>query len=252
MPEDRPKLQIAAFTPRAIRPEPRRARAVVVDARPGWGAGAVRAAKNIGARFGLRRGRGKEDDAKSVRSLVAKTAICAAIVLLMLLVKHIDSPFTNAVAREVKSAVSTQTELDREIGRLKFVQGLFGSEPVLSDIVARAVYPVEGKVVKGFGEDGSRGVAIESALYSPVLCAASGQVASVRKADAGYTVRVKSQNGTEIFYKGIVPKVKEGESVAKGAVLGTLKGNTLVLEAYRNGTAVDPISLLEHGGLQKE
>lgn len=252
------KLEITGFTNSEIRPELKEDRSMVVNAQPGWYSGplekAVGAARKVRNKLTLRRtDEGAEEDLRTVRSLLFKTAVCACIALLLLLVKNINSPFTNEITQGIKTAINTETDLEKEIGRLKFVQNLFGSEPVLSEITEKTyAYPVEGKVTKKFGEDGSSGIAVETSLYSPVICAAAGKVIALSGEDEGLNLRVQLEDGTEIVYGGVVPRVKEGDTVKKGGILGTLKGNTLNLAVYQKGKAVDPLEFLSKRGVQKE
>ena len=257
------KLEISEFVNTPIKPEPRQEKTTIVNAQPGWytktvgkAVGtAVDKAKSVRRRISFRQKDGEaKDESKTYKDLLIKTAVCACIALALLLVKNINSPFTNNLSKEIKTAINSQTDLEKEIGRLKFVENIFGSEPVLSDLSnASDVYPVEGKVTQKFGEKGSKGVTIETALSSPVLSATEGKVKAAGKADDGtpfLTVTVDEK--TEIQYLGVIARVKEKAKVKKGEILGTLKGNTLTVQVQQDGKAVDPLTFIGQGGTHKE
>jgi murein DD-endopeptidase MepM/ murein hydrolase activator NlpD len=250
------KLEIAGFTNAEITPERKEVNTIAVNGQPGWytevynkAKGAV---KSAGKRLRLTK-KGEDDEGRTIRSLMLKTGICAFIALLLLLVKNIDSPFTNSISQGVQNVLENDTDIEKEIGRLKFVQNLFGSEPVLSEITnSDYVYPVEGKVVKKFGEDNASGITIETKMNSPVLSVAACKVKQLSDEKNGTVVRVQLEDGTEVVYAGLVARVEEGDAVKKGGILGTLKGNTLSLGVYRDGKAVDPLAFLSKRTLKKE
>jgi murein DD-endopeptidase MepM/ murein hydrolase activator NlpD len=250
------KLEIAGFTNAEIRPEPKEIKTIAVNAHPGWysetynrARGAVR---NVRSKLRFTK-KGGDEEGRTIRSLMLKTGICAFIVLLLLLVKNIDSPFTNSVSAGVRDVLENNTDLEKEIGRLKFVQNLFGSEPVLSEITdSQYVYPVEGRVTKKFGEDNASGITIESTMNSPVLSVAACTVKKLSAEVGGTALRAELEDGTEVVYTGVVPRVEEGDNVKKGGILGTLKGNSLALGIYQSGKAVDPLAFLSKRGAEKE
>ena len=107
---------------------------------------------------------------------------------------------------------------------------------------SKAAPPVDGEIVFGF--------AVDKLLYSvtldqwtthpaadiaakagtPVKCVFSGTVASVKKDDTlGYSVRVQHANGRETLYANLGEdvRVKEGDRVSAGDVLGTVGSSAI-------------------------
>ena len=257
--DDLTKLEISEFTYTPIKPEPKQQRTIEVNAKPGWYTKTLKSTANtvkaIRGRISFGKSKAEEkDDSKTYKDLLIKTAICVCIALALLLVKNINSPFTNSLSKEIKTAINTQTDLEKEIGRLKFVENIFGSEPVLSEITgAGDIYPVEGKVTKKFGDGGSKGVTIETVLSSPVLSATAGKIKAIGKTkDSIPYLAVTVDDKTVFTYTGVIARVKENAKVLKGEILGTLKGNTLTLEVLKDGQAVDPLSYIGGNGMQKE
>ncbi len=249
------KLEIAGFTNMQIKPEPKSGRVIDINAaaerRPNILKSAIGKAGAIRKRLSIKKEGEKEE--KTYKTLLVKTAVCACIALTLLFVKNINSPFTNGLANQLKTALNTSTDLEKEIGRLKFVQNIFGSEPVLSEIISSAyVYPVEGKVIKKFGEDGFKGVMIETVMYCPVLSAGEGEVEETGKNENGIPyIKIKAGDNAVINYTGVIARVKNKAEIKKGEILGTLKGNTLTIEVYKDGKAVDPLQYIQESGMNK-
>lgn len=253
------KLEISGFVNTPIKPEPKGAKIIEVNARPGWYTKTVEKTKEgvkaVKSRISFVKKAGEEkDESKTYKDLLIKTGICACIALTLLLVRNINSPFTHQISKEIKTAINTETDLEKELGRLKFVENIFGSEPVLSEITGDDdIYPVEGKVIKKFGEAGSEGVSIETTLAAPVVAAAAGSVAKVGKTEEGIPyLKIAVNENTEMQYTGVIARVKNKAKVARGEILGTLKGNTLTLAVYKDGVAVDPLKYILTSGLHKE
>ena len=254
------KLEISGFVNTPIKPEPKGQRSIIeVNAQPGWYTKTVEktkeGAKAFKSRISFIKKAGEEkDESKTYKDLLIKTGICACIALTLLLVRNINSPFTNQVSDGIKTAINSDTDLEKELGRLKFVENIFGSEPVLSEIKGDDdIYPVEGKVIKKFGQEDSKGIAIETALSAPVVAAAAGSVAQVGKTEDGIPyLKIAVGENIEMQYTGVIARVKSKAKVARGEILGTLKGNTLTLEVYKDGVAVDPLEYIRTSGLHKE
>jgi murein DD-endopeptidase MepM/ murein hydrolase activator NlpD len=253
------KLEISGFVNTPIKPEARGQRTIEVNARPGWYTRAVKKtmdrAKAVKSSISfVKKEKGEKDANKTYKDLLIKTGICAAIALTLLLVRNINSPFTNQITSEIKTAINTETDMEKEIGRLKFVENIFGSEPVLSEITGENdIYPVEGKVVKKFGEDDSKGVSIETALSAPVVASASGSVTKIGKTKDGIPfLKIAVDDKTQMVYTGVIARVKEKAKVKRGEILGTLKGNTLTWEVDKDGAAVDPLDYISAMGIKKE
>ena len=179
------------------------------------------------------------------KRLLIKTGICAGILLLIFMLKSIDTPITNDITDGIRTAVSHELEID-EIGRLKFVSNdaQETAEPAMSSAIAEGyVFPIEGMVELAFGESGSKGVVIRPIGEETVLAAGSGVVRGI-DAQEGW-MEIALADGAKLVYRGVVPQAEKGKSVYPGEAVATLAGETLYVELLTSaGEAVDPLSYL--------
>ena len=179
-----------------------------------------------------------------IRGLMLKTAVCAVIVLSILVLKSIDTPLTSGVIAGINDT-NQNTTIDEDIGKLKFVDNTEGDVSVSTD-ASEFVFPVEGKITAKFGEGESKGISIETAQGANVINAVSGSVFNIEDNENsdGHIVTIKNKDGSEASYYGVFPIVKEGDTVGSGDLIGTLSGKVLKFEIYVNGEAVDPLSYI--------
>lgn len=128
--------------------------------------------------------------------------------------------------------------------------------------IGKLDWPVDGALAMRFGPDTLKtggvvrwnGIGIKAAVGTPVKAVASGKVMRVQRLSTyGLSVIVQHGNGYYSLYMQLqTASVKEGEAVARGAVIGTVGGqNTgtgphLYFEIRgENGIALDPIAWLK-------
>ena len=113
-------------------------------------------------------------------------------------------------------------------------------------------WPARGKVIQGFGESRSTGIAIAAAPGDPVSAAADGKVIFSGQGPRGYgnLIIVKHDADTlSVYAHGRTLLVKEGQAVRKGQKIAEAGDSgadkpKLLFEIRKGGKPVDPLKLL--------
>ena len=179
------------------------------------------------------------------RKLLVKTGICAAVAIALLVISTAETPGGGGITDTLNQVVNHEFDIDKDIGRLKFVQTLDETEAVFSEQpgLLTAVYPADGDIVTGYGEAGSHGVRMEAS--GSVACIARGTVTAVGEiGDAGYIKTVLDTGETEVYYN-VDPTVKVDDIVAAGQTVGEVEGGYLYLEMKDGEEYIDPIAFIE-------
>ena len=234
-----PKLEIEGFTIRSgehvsktTRTATWRARATGLMRRAG-----VSTERKTGARPG------KEED-PAYRKLLIKTGICAALAIALLVISTIDTPGTQGLTDTLNEVVNQEFDIDKDIGRLKFVQTLDETEAVFSAQPAvMATYPADGKIVTQFGENGADGVRIEAS--GNALCIAKATVTAVGDIGGAGYVEISLDTGETVTYYNVDPAVKVKDIVMPGQTIGSVSGKYLYMEMKNGGDYIDPIAFIE-------
>jgi len=154
-------------------------------------------------------------------SMLVKIGICAAVCLTVLLLKWINAPATNQVLDGMRSAISEQTDFDKVLGKLQFVE-LPNVAEVFSSNSSKMTLPVNASSVV-FEEEQYistwQGVPSEE-----VSAAASGQVKGIGEDETwGKYVRLSHADDLETIYYGFSDiNVEEGQPIRRLDTLGTL------------------------------
>jgi hypothetical protein len=199
-----------------------------------------------------RRGRGnKTGSGPSMTTITVQAIVCGFVILAVLLFKALNIPQTQAVLAGIDSVLTTNTDIDKALGKLKFVSDLFGgnSQAVFSPETQGFVPPVENMAIETGGVPQyvvSVDVGDEAA---PVLAAADGEVFySGTSSDYGTLVIIRHQDGYETWYGGLTPEVKAGHDVLAGERIGTIKAATLKFLAFEDGNPMDPRPYMKKTG----
>lgn len=178
---------------------------------------------------GISAARKKSDSMpKFYKNLARNTFICAVIALSLIGIKQIDSDVTNEFINGISGAVNSELVMDKDIGKLKFVN---------ANTVSYSV-PMEGEVVSTFSETG-KSVSIKGEDYSVVNAMLSGKV---KETGENYVV-VENVNGTVSTYTGIIPCVIVGDTVINSDPIGELTADTLILETSKDDKYLDSLSM---------
>ena len=238
-----PKLEIEGFTiypsgGGSYRPEDGAARSA---GRASWRDRAFRLARRKGRASGKALG---DDVDPAYRKLLIKTGICAAIAIALLVISTVETP-GSGVTDTLNRVVTHEFDIDKDIGRLKFVQTLDEVEAVFSEQPGQpsAVYPASGDVVMQFGKAGSKGVRIEAT--GSVRSIARSTVTAVGEiGGAGYVVTVLD-TGETVTYYNIDPVVQVDDIVEAGQTVGKMLDGYLYVEMKEGEEYIDPIAFIE-------
>ncbi len=113
-------------------------------------------------------------------------------------------------------------------------------------------WPVEGKIICTYGELGNKGIDILTSPGSSVKAAKDGKVVFVGTTTKyGETIIIEHENGMfSVYGHDMIVRVKEGQSVKKGAIIGEMKNSSqarryLHFEIRYKNNPVNPLNLLE-------
>jgi hypothetical protein len=227
-----PKLEIDGFVTRTY-------------AKPTWKKQAVDFVRGI-----KREKKATNDDVDiAYKRLLAKTGVCAAVAVTILIISSLSTPASAEVNRAVDYVVNHEFDVDEDIGRLKFVEALDDTESVFSAMPdGTIVYPADGEVVTAFGEGGGVGVHM-SAQTPDIMNIAKGTVIEVGDLDGEGYVKVVLDSGETVTYQNLTTLVKADDIVMPGQVIGQTENGYLYIEMKNGDTYIDPIAYLsEHAG----
>lgn len=219
----------------------------------GWRQRAERIADKAGLRIEWKKPGTSDDVDIGYKRLLIKTGICAAIAIAILVISAVTTPGGQNYAEPVNDTVSQEFDIDKDIGRLKFVQNLDDEvESVMSVLPGSvAVYPSDGDVITAFGQSGAKGVRFSpegTAAYS----IAKATVTGVGEIDGQGYVKTLLDTGETVLYCNIESIVLEDDIVMPGQTIGTLSGDYLYVEMKNGEEYVDPIAYIGAHGVEAE
>lgn len=177
--------------------------------------------------------------------LLVKIGVCAVACALILGMKALNIPGAEPVVAGVKSALNQETELDKMLGKLKFVQ-LPDTLDVFASGDGKLAVPVNAPTA--YVEPDAQYVVWENAPNAVVKASADGTVRAVGEDTIlGKYVRLTHKGDLETVYYGLeAVSVEEGQPVRKYDTLGTL-GNTgrLSMSVLLSGKPQPPDSYLD-------
>lgn len=194
-----------------------------------------------------KRGSEEAEGSGGMGALSIQLVICMAVIAVALVVKTMDVPQSAEVFSGINAVITTDSDLDKAIGKLKFVGSFFGdSKPVFNPETQGLVPPVKDMAVE---TGGTPQLALSINIpdeITPVLAAADGQVFYAGSSNEyGSLVRIRHQEGYETFYGGINFEVQAGHTVLAGERIGYIKGGVLKFLVYRDGAPIDARSYLK-------
>ena len=208
------------------------------------------------ARRGISRGGEKSDEDRQLNKIMIKVGVCAAVVLVVLVAKAIDQPWSRQAMSTFKQTIEAPLKLDETIGQLRFVENIFpdavsvfsGMESAaLPEDVPTLAAPAAGKITARFIEGRNEGIDIAGQDTGDVLAAADGTVTELGQ-DATRGAYVKIDHGDEletVYYQLKDIAVAEGDAVTQHQKIATIAhtGEQAVLhfELRYQGRAFDPL-----------
>jgi murein DD-endopeptidase MepM/ murein hydrolase activator NlpD len=193
------------------------------------------------------RARAKGEKPPFATTIQGQIAICSGVILLALALKVIDTPQTQSVSATVEQAITTETNLDQNLGRLQFVQNMF------SDSVAvfwqkapdKLQSPFNGRVSAKYSLT-TPGIEI-TGKESDVYACYDGRVSDVAEDEEGnFTVTISHSGGLNTVYARLLATdVKAKDRVKKGDRIGLAQekgeGYAMFLQVQLNDLVVDPL-----------
>lgn len=198
-----------------------------------------------GVLTGAKRGKETGDDMDiAYKRLLAKTGVCAAVAVTILVISSLSTPASAELGRAVDYVVNHEFDVDEDIGRLKFVEALDDTQSVFRVMTGSSVvFPSDGEVVTAFGEGGSAGVRMSTA--SPdILSIAKGTVTGAGNISGEGYVKVTLDSGETVVYYNLVPCVQADDIVMPGQLIGKTEEGYLYVEMKAGDTYIDPIAYI--------
>ncbi len=240
-----------ALMPRATQPVVRRGRRAGVT----W--------HRMGKRGGYqRRGGGRVGEREPMswrRKVMLQSLICALLLLGVWGLSQWDAPLARTANEAVRAAVTTNVDIDRALGKLKFVSDLLpeaafvfapqGGEPedAAAPVVSQSfILPCTGQIARGY-QSNHTGILMRGARE--VVAPGAGEVVGIARADGEWSVRMKHAGGVETVTSCLKRLlVQEGDQLRTGDVIGeasSYDGEPRVyFEVLVSGKPVDPAPYL--------
>ena len=249
-----PKLELDGFMTPGQNTKPSGGMRAHTAPGTGWRQKAEKLAGKAGLRIEWKEPRKNDDVDIGYKRLLVKTGVCAAIAIAILVISAVTTP--GAPQEQIEAAqdtVSQEFDIDKDIGRLKFVQNLDDEvESVMSVLPGSvAVYPSDGAVITAFGQSGAKGVRFSSegtVAYS----IAKGTVTATGEIDGQGYAKLLLDTGETALYCNIEPNVQMDDIVMPGQTIGTLTGDYLYVEMKSGDEYVDPIAYIGAHGMEAE
>ncbi|MGN1021112.1 MAG: peptidoglycan DD-metalloendopeptidase family protein [Aristaeellaceae bacterium] len=186
---------------------------------------------------------------KPGEELLKNLAVASALVVCALALRSGAVPSLTQPTDAVLAAVSGDTLLDEQLGKLSFVSALFPEATLVFGEQAEETLamPVSGGTVAHAWSEEEPYISWTCAS-GQVVSSLDGEVSGVYHGnDEERIVQVTSDSGLSCVYGNIeTAAVAAGDAVRAGDVLGTLlPGAECVMEVRRNGCSVDPAALME-------
>jgi murein DD-endopeptidase MepM/ murein hydrolase activator NlpD len=184
------------------------------------------------------------------RTLSWQVSACLLICLMVIGMKMINAPATQAVLDGLDYAVNTPTDFDA-LGKLKFIDSLIDKSAAVfnggTDEEPNFEWPASGEIAGTFVAEDSdhRGIVIRTDAGAAVTAALDGQVFYVGENSRwGRYIRMRHADGWDTIYGHVAPSVKTGQDVLAGETLGFCVDGELLFEIWRESVPVDPLTLL--------
>lgn len=210
----------------------------------------------------------KDKDKHFYKKVLKQIVLCMFVMLLVILVKNINSPITNKTTELIKTSVTKEMNIEKSIKQvLKYSKeipklpnkavNVFNNFSNRKNVNIKFVVPIKGDIISSYGENldpylntktFQRGVDLLVTQDKNIVAVADGEIVEIGEGKSlGKYIKVK--HGKDIFslYANCsYIKAKKGSSVKKGeeiASIHSLKENKdtyLHFELWVEGKVVDP------------
>lgn len=175
--------------------------------------------------------------------LLRSTAIACALLLGILALKNIDTPWSRAAVNGLESALTMRIDPDHSLGKLDFVKNIMPETSLVFFNISGSApaKPVSGSIDHKFSQ-AQPWITYSCDDRSEVRCTMAGTISAVSQLSGGdWCVLVDHGKGVETMYAFMgEPEVVSGDNVQRGARLGEVQGDTLYYEMRRDGSSVEP------------
>lgn len=179
--------------------------------------------------------------------LLRNTSVACALILTVMAMRAIDTPFTNRITSTLSNVLSTDLNLDESVGKLSFVENLMPDSALVFFHMggnSTPMTPVAGSVSHGWTE-AQPWTEYITENGADVISLIDGTVSAASKSTEGdWTVLITRNGGSQLVYAFLNDcKLKAGQTVSKGDVIGTTgkdEGARLYLEYRVDSEPVNP------------
>ena len=187
---------------------------------------------------------------KGTYGVLVRVLVCAFLFFTFFAFYVFDTPVTNRVKTGVVSALTFEIDVDKTLGKLKFVQN---TDVDVNDSITTTAsvdsfsLPVEKYVVeKQFGGE-EKFVSLKMQELCDIKAPCSGVVENVQS-EGKFEVTIDHGNNLKsvIKFNGAMAVMKEGDKLNKGDYIGIIeKGEILEFCVIENGKNKDPMDYIK-------
>jgi len=173
--------------------------------------------------------------------LLRNTAVACALLLMMLALSNIETPWSEKAVDGIRQALTMSVELDEQIGGMRFVERLMPeSTLVFWNVGVNSALPVQGELTHPYNPQ-QPWLEYTVASEADVRVVMDGMVSAVGENAAGeWSVMVDHANGLKSIYAFMEEAgVRVGEELLAGSIVG-MSAERLYFELRENGISIDP------------
>lgn len=206
------------------------------------------------------------------KKILKQIALSIIIVLLVILIKNINSPITNKAAEVMKTSLEEKTDIKKSLKQViryakeipqmpNKVVSVFNNFSGDKNEGMDFITPLDGEIISNYGESidpilktktFQRGIDILASKNRDIVAVASGKVVEIGESKSlGKYVKIEHDNGIFSFYGNCSEitvnkdyQVKQGEKI--GAIGKDSENQTAYLhfELWIDGKVVDPMGYI--------
>ena len=184
--------------------------------------------------------------------LLRNTAVACSLLLSIMALKNIDTPFTDKVTDTIKSVVNMDFEIDKSIGEMSFVQKVMPKSALVflnMSPSSPVSVPVSGTIFHPYSKE-QPWTEFHPTASENILSLSEGTVtACVRTESSDWTILIDHTDGTQAVYAFVSqPLISPGDHIYAQSAIGLCGEGVnarLYLEYRVNGKPEDPAKLLK-------
>lgn len=161
----------------------------------------------------------------SAERILRHTSIACALLLTVLALRSIDSPFTNRITGALNQAISMDLSLDQSLGQLSFVENIMPESALVFFHMkgSRAINsPVDGQAAHAWSKE-QPWIEYRTADNAKVYALKGGTICAATQSTSGdWTVLIDHGDGSQTVYAYLAEcSVTTAAKVAENSVIGT-------------------------------